>query len=137
MDSSDRFPAAIWLVARFVRSEQRPDVLDCTDPAAVLAAAGKEIETEIAALVRGHRSAVIGELCLGAIALRELATTYKTWIAVTAPLRAPCCQAVYSRVHDHCHGQLPIIRKVAKALAGAKRMNAAELLWLLDSRQAA
>jgi hypothetical protein len=132
--ASDRFPAALWLVARFDMSERRPDVLDVTRPDAVLASARVEIETEIAAMLRGHKSGVVTELCLGAVVLREVAPTAHEWVVATAPLRSPCCQRQYNQAFDISRNRIAQIRRLASVLAGAGKISAAEALWVLDSK---
>jgi hypothetical protein len=131
---STRSPAAIWLAARFDMTERRPDVLDVTDPDAVLDAARAEIETEIAAQLRGLKSSTVVELCFGAVVLREIAPTAKKWAAATALLRSPCVQNSYIKAFDLSRNRIAQIRRLASVLAGAGKINATEALWVLDSR---
>jgi len=132
--AGDRFPAALWLAARFDMSERRADVLDVTRPDAVLASARLDIETEISAMLRGLKSSTVAELCLGAVVLREVAPTAHEWVAATALLRSPCCQLQYNKAFDISRNRIAQIRRLASVLAGAGKISAAEALWVLDSK---
>jgi hypothetical protein len=133
--AGDRFPAALWRVARFAQTERRPDSLDVTDPSTVLASVRLDIETEISAMLRGHKSSTIVELCLGAIVIREIMPSAREWVAATALLRSPVAQRAYNSAFDFSREQMKNIRRVAKVLASAGKLSAAEVLWLLDDRK--
>jgi hypothetical protein len=132
--AGDRFPAALWLAARFLYDDRRPDVLDATRPDDVLSSARVEIETEIAAMLRGHRSDSVIAMCLAAVMLREIVPTAKEWIAATAPLRSPCAQRQYNKAFDFSRERMAQIRRLASVLAAAGQISAAQALWVLDSQ---
>jgi hypothetical protein len=134
----DKFASALWLVGRFVYDARRPDFLDVTHPDEILKAARVEIDEEIGAMLKGHPGHRVTSLCVGAIAIREMAPAAKEWIASTAPLRAPCCTRQYLKAHDFVGNHLVPIRRLARSLAGSRKMTAAQALWIADQpRQAA
>jgi hypothetical protein len=111
-------------------------LLDVRRPDDVLATARTEIETEIAAMLRGDFSHTVTSLCVGAICIREMAPTAREWIATTAPLRAPCCTRQYLRASDFVTKHFVAIRRVARSLAGSGYLSAAQALWVGDESPA-
>jgi hypothetical protein len=138
--SGDRLHSAIWLSARFLHADKRPEALDVKDPDAILESARVEIDSEIAEMLRGHKSNVVESLCVGAVAIREIAPAAKDWIGATSLLRSPCATRPYNVAHDHVTNvhNIVAIRRLARALAGAGRLKRETAEWIIDKpRQAA
>jgi hypothetical protein len=99
MSGADRYPAALWHAGRFL-FEPTANELDVSDPDSILASAGAEIETEVAAMLRGGTGKAVTALCWGAVAVRQFAPRVHAWIEATALLRAPVAQRQYCRASD-------------------------------------
>jgi hypothetical protein len=131
--SLDKLPAAIWESARFLHADRRPDFLDVTHPDEILKAARVEIDAEISAMLRGHKSDIVESLCCGAIAVRRDAVLAKEWHVATSLLRSPCATRAYNSAHDWVEQNIVPIRRVARSLAGSGRLSAAQALWIADA----
>jgi hypothetical protein len=134
--SGDKYAAALWLGGRFL---YRPSASDSnvTAPDIILAGVAAEIEAEVSAMLRGGRSSgKVVELCCGAIAVRNSAPTAHKWIAATGLLRSPCAQRQYCRAFDFISSRRQTIERIARVLANARTMIAAQALWVADQTPA-
>jgi hypothetical protein len=133
VSNADRFPAAVWCVARWLYDGAHGN-LDASDPIAIFANANTEIAEAVAAMVRGDAGARkrVASLAAGAAAVRENAPRAKDWISVSSPLRAPACAAPYNAAFDWLASRHSSIRRVAHSLINDRRMSAAQALWIYN-----
>jgi hypothetical protein len=128
---SDKLPACVWLAARWLFDDKRADDLELKED---LDATRAEIDTSIAAMLRGDKAALqtVRSLCAGAVMLREITPGAKAWLVLTAPLRAPACTNAYNWACAWAEGKYGHIRHLALSLAHAadRRLPAAQALWI-------
>jgi hypothetical protein len=125
---SDRFPAAVWLTARFLFSPSAAE-LNVSDPDDIFARVGVEAETEISKMLRGGNSiAVQSRRC--AAALSPFDITHR--LAASALLRSPVATKQYLEAIEFCDERQDMIQRLAKVLAREGKLAAHEALWIAD-----
>jgi MOSC domain-containing protein YiiM len=129
--SGDRYPAALWLAARFLFEPSAAE-LNVSDPDDILARVGVEIEDEIKRMLHGGKSDAVTAMCCGAAAVRRHAPATQEWIGRTALLRSPCARREYDKACDFVDERQDMIGRVARVLSREGKLSAAEALWIAD-----